>query len=294
MSTREKQTDCGGRSDINRRIAQGRGQGVGADYKPWLSVREVPSQGWTSRVKGKKTGREHILFSKHEWHLFHVLDWSDEVIDIREQYPILPIEFTMEVARQLGIRHPSDPKLHMDKVITLDLLVTVRDPGGGPPHLRAHSVKETKDLEDDRTLDKLEIERACCPSQAIQWGLTTEQDLPMQAVHNLLYLHDYFWSERVGLSLERIARIGATFRGMILAQPGRPLITLADECDDRLGNANGDALSVARHLLATKQWPMDLLAHPVHPEKPLVLSHSSVAFVPIHEPDLQKRPARVA
>lgn len=279
---------------IKRRLDQGRGLGEGANYKPWLNVREVPSRGWTSRVKGKKTSREHIFFSKHEWHLFHVLDWSDDVIDIREQYPILPLKFTVETARHLGIRHPSDPKSRQDKVLTLDLLVTVRDPHGGPPHLRAHSVKEAEDLEDDRTFDKLELERACCASQEIQWMLTTERDLPMQAVHNLLYLHDYFWSEHVGLPPNRIVQIGEALRAMILAQPDRPLIVLADKCDDRLGNAKGDALSVARHLLATKQWPVDILAHPVHPEKPLVLSHSKIAFVAVHESDLQKHSARVA
>lgn len=279
---------------IKRRLDQGRGLGEGVNYKPWLSVREVPSRGWTSRIKGKKTSREHILFSKHEWHLFHVLDWSDDVIDIREQYPILPIESTVETARHLGIVHPFDPKSRLDKVLTLDLLVTMRDVGGGPPHLRAHSVKEAGDLEDDRTFDKLELERACCASRAIQWVLTTERDLPTQAVQSLLYLHDYFWSERVGLPPDRISQIGEVLRAMILAQPDRPLIILADGCDDRLGNAKGDALSVARHLLATKRWPMDILTHPVHPEKPLVLSRSQVAFVPVHEPDLQKRPARVA
>lgn len=296
MIAHEGQTSGGERPDIARRVARGKGQGIGAEYKPWLNTREVPSHGWTFRVKGKKTGREHIFFSKHECHLFHILDWSDDVIDIREQYPILPIEFTLGMARHLGIRHPFDSKKGTDKVLTLDLLVTMRDPGGGPSRLRAHSVKEAKDLEDDRTLDKLELERVCCPTQTIQWGLTTEQDLPMSAVHSLLYLHEYFWLERVGLPSERIARIGTELKAMILAQPDRSLVAVADECDDRLGSVGGDALSVARHLVATKRWPVDLLAHSVHPEKPLILSQFSAAHIPvcIHEFDLQKRPARVA
>ncbi len=28
---------------IEKRIKEGRGQGIGADYKPWLTVQDVPS-----------------------------------------------------------------------------------------------------------------------------------------------------------------------------------------------------------------------------------------------------------
>ncbi|WP_077849884.1 TnsA endonuclease N-terminal domain-containing protein [Clostridium puniceum] len=36
----------------------------------------------------------------------------DDVVDIREQYPLLPIEDTLAIALELGIKHPEDPQTH--------------------------------------------------------------------------------------------------------------------------------------------------------------------------------------
>lgn len=41
----------------NRFIKEGRGQGIGKEYKPWLTVQDYPSLGRVSRVFGWKTGR---------------------------------------------------------------------------------------------------------------------------------------------------------------------------------------------------------------------------------------------
>ncbi len=88
---------------IDRRIKEGRGAGRGGDYKPWLLVQDVPSQGLASRVKGVKTGRVHHLLSQLEHRCFLILDWSEQVTDIREQYPLLPLKETFALAESLGI-----------------------------------------------------------------------------------------------------------------------------------------------------------------------------------------------
>jgi hypothetical protein len=36
---------------IAKRIKEGRGQGSGANYKPWLRIHEVPSQGLSHRIE---------------------------------------------------------------------------------------------------------------------------------------------------------------------------------------------------------------------------------------------------
>jgi hypothetical protein len=51
---------------IARFIKEGRGQGEGADYKPFLTIHDVPSNGLSSRVPGRKTGRLHHTLSKIE------------------------------------------------------------------------------------------------------------------------------------------------------------------------------------------------------------------------------------
>ena len=70
---------------IARFAKEGRGQGHGADYRPWLTIQDVSSRGLSSRIKSEKTGRDHHLLSDVETDTFLMLDWSDVVTDIREQ-----------------------------------------------------------------------------------------------------------------------------------------------------------------------------------------------------------------
>jgi hypothetical protein len=55
---------------IKRWIAEGRGQGHGPQYKPWLKVQNVPSKGFVNRIKGFKTKRRHELMSNFGSELF--------------------------------------------------------------------------------------------------------------------------------------------------------------------------------------------------------------------------------
>jgi len=73
---------------IDKRLKQGRGQGRGADYQPYLRVQDVPSQGLATRIRGWKTGREHHFLSLLECHYFFLLEWSPLIVDIREQFPL--------------------------------------------------------------------------------------------------------------------------------------------------------------------------------------------------------------
>ena len=70
---------------FERYIKEGRGEGSGKDYQPWITIQDIPSKGRVSRTPGWKTNREHHLFSDNERRLFYVFEWSDVVVDIREQ-----------------------------------------------------------------------------------------------------------------------------------------------------------------------------------------------------------------
>lgn len=45
-------------SKVEKWIKEGRGSGIGADYKPWLNIRNVSSLGRSTRLKGIKTNRQ--------------------------------------------------------------------------------------------------------------------------------------------------------------------------------------------------------------------------------------------
>ncbi len=79
-------------------LAEGRGQGVLKNYKPWIQIQDFPSRGIVSRVKGRKTGRVHHLMSNLELEYFYLLDWSEKTQDIREQYPLEDLTTAISIA----------------------------------------------------------------------------------------------------------------------------------------------------------------------------------------------------
>jgi hypothetical protein len=113
---------------IERRIKEGRGQGNLSSYKPWLTIHDIPSHGIVTRALGWKSGRLHHLFSEHyELAHFYQMEWANNVIDLREQYPLLPLKKTIFIADKMGIKHPTDPKTHHPIVMTTDQLITIKD-----------------------------------------------------------------------------------------------------------------------------------------------------------------------
>ena len=88
-----------------RYLKEGRGQGEGAAYKPWICIQDFPSLGVCARPLGIKTGRVHHLLSRNEEFYFILLDTDPDVLDIREQFPLRLTE-TLRLAESLGIRHP--------------------------------------------------------------------------------------------------------------------------------------------------------------------------------------------
>lgn len=161
---------------------EGRGHGHGADYKPWLEVQDVSSMGTSRRVHSPKTGREHHLLSNVEYHLFLLLEWSDDVVDIREQFP-LDRDLTQEIAASLGIAHSYYDGTHVPIIMTVDFLVTRLH--RGKRIFEAFDAKVASDVEDARTLEKLEITRYYCENAQIPYRLVFDTTIPQPEVTNI-------------------------------------------------------------------------------------------------------------
>lgn len=253
---------------IEKRLREGRGQGRGADYRPFLHIQDVPSHGLVSRILGVKAKREHHLMSQLETAFFHVAEFAPTVIDIREQFPLMPLDETMALAERLGIRHPVDPKSQQPIMMTTDFVLTLRT--GLREMEVARAIKPSGKLQSTRTLEKLALEHSYWEARGIDWGIVTERELPTTLIDNLLWLHPFLDRAQLGhltdADLHHITNI------LTETVPGsqQTLKDLALACDDRLGFPEGTALSVARHLLATGFWVVDL-ARPLRPTEPLVL-----------------------
>lgn len=253
-------------NSVARFEALGRGKGTGANYLPWLRVQDVPSKGLSTRIEGWKTGRIHHFLSILELIYYYVLEWSSVITDIREQYPLLPLEETISIAQNCGISHPIHPKSEKPVVLTTDFLLTVSLDGQTVTHAR--TVKYAADLDSPRTLKKLEIERRYWEAKGIDWGIVTEHDIPAELSQNVNNLHES-WYLATYMPISDLTRIIPALTS--LAQQRRlPLCKVAAVCDLELGFEEGTSLKVAYYLIATRQWIIDMFQL-LDPSQPLEL-----------------------
>jgi len=236
---------------IERYIKEGRGQGTGKDYLPWLTIQDVPSEGRATRILGWTAERRHELLSDLERDYFYLLDYSDEVADIREQYPLLPQEETMMIAEKLGIVHPSDPKTGIPIVMTTDFLVTYHDKDF------ARTVKPSSKLEDNRTIEKFEIEKVYWESRGTDWGIITEQDLPYILIRNIEWIHKEYYNDDVtDIGAFAVQKLQTMLASRL--QEGEILAKACLNCDQQLGLEAGTTLALFRHFLARKIWSVNM------------------------------------
>lgn len=253
---------------IEKRIKDGRGAERLSKYKPWLHIQDVPSKGLVTRIKGWKTGRVHHLLSTIELLYFYLLVWSLDVFDIREQYPLLPMEETLAIAQTCGIRHPIDPHTKHPIVMTTDFVNTIRRDMKDVDQARTLKYKEA--LSSKRTLEKLEIERRYWERRKVDWKIVTEDDIPTVLGRNVEWFHQYRNLDDFSLLHEFSVRQIISTLTQGVSDQNLPLRNITLQTDDRLGLDPGTSLSIVRHLLANRRWQIDM-NKPINPGQRLIL-----------------------
>lgn len=255
---------------------RGRGTGRGQEYDPYLHIQNVPSSGRVSRVKGSKTNRLHHCLSKLEWMFFWTLEWSQIVIDIREQYP-LDIEETLAIAATLGIRHPVNRKTKAPVPLTTDFVVTIKTSAG--PIDQARTVKYVKHLSSKRVMEKFEIERVYWERRNIDWGIVTEREIDSILAANIEKAFFYREAAQLSpLSDETINRVAAELTSKVIRER-LPLRDLARNCEGSLELPAGTSSKVILHLLANRRWLVDM-SKPILMTKPIALTSTPVLCLP--------------
>jgi hypothetical protein len=172
-------------------MKEGRGIGIGKEYKPWLTIQDVPSTGRATRLHSIKTQRQHHLLSDMERDYFYIVEYADCVKDIREQFPLLPLEQTLLIANELGIKHPTDPKTQVPVVMSTDFLLTVEQEEDNV--LLARTIKSKADLMNERQIEKFEIERRYSLKKEVDWGIVTEDEIhETNLAKNIPIFHSYY------------------------------------------------------------------------------------------------------
>jgi len=236
---------------------EGRGRGRGATYLAWVHITDFYSRGRTHQLYSHRTGRDHQLLSDGERDTFVFLEWWRENVDIREQYP-LDRDITLEVAHEIGVRHPYYPGTSVPTVMTLDFLVT--SVHAGHEQIKAYSVKTQEDLNIPNVVERLELERSTCSGLGITYDVIIKERLPKTKLRNLLWLRDAqldadavepypgFYRDHQARMTQDIA--ASHFNGS--------LVDYCTQYDRRFSIDGGTGMRVARMLMANRSLTFDL------------------------------------
>lgn len=235
---------------IQKWIKEGRGQGFGNNYRPWLTIRDVSSEGRSHRVFGHKSQRTHHLLSDLELSTFLLLEWHSTTIDIREQYP-LDLEQTLEIAKTIGIPHPRFGKHH--QIMTSDFLVNTTN--SELPQF-AVQVKYSNALNEPRTIEKIEIERQYWKQQNIPFYIFTEYQVPIVVNQNIQWLYSSINNFELGeqTTLDKLN----FYSDLFSKNKSKKINELARVIDQQYGFELGQSLREIRELLAQRYFIFNL------------------------------------
>ena len=234
---------------IETRLKEGRGAGHKQDYKPFLTVRDVSSSGRSHRAFGAKTQRIHHLLSDLELAVFLSLDWSDNTTDIREQFP-LSVDDTAALAEEAGIRHAAYKGVY--QVMTSDFLVDTLAKDRPQFALQA---KYAQDLEDKRTVEKLELERRYWHSKGIPWFIVTEHDVSPAACKNVEWFSPILNDT---VNTNDLHHFHSLYVRCFQTHAEDRLVTLAAKIDADENLEPGEALYWLRNLLGRRYFLFDI------------------------------------
>lgn len=241
----------------NQFIKEGRGQGAGKEYKPWLTIQDFPSMGRVSRILGLKSGRIHHLFSDLQTRYFYMLEWEDTVTDIREHFPLLDLEDTISQKSDLNFKLFTDKESGFLYTLSTNFLITLNRANGDNLYL-ARSVKMTSELEKKKTLERLEIERRYWTEKGIDWGVITQKEISTVFVKNIEWVHStlYSYFERGFTQDELVYLSNALIERLIDNQHSIREITA--DFDKEFNYDSGTGLYVFKFLIASKQIGLDM------------------------------------
>lgn len=250
-----------------RRAAEKRGTGRFAEYQPWNRIQDTASSSLVTRIKGWKTGRMHQILSQLQLQFFYLLEWSSQVIDIREQFPLDQAE-TIALAGEIGSDKLAE-QITGGNLVCLEFLITTKNIIGTKEIAR--TVAGSNFLTNKNLIEKLEIQRRYWAFRNIDWGIITETEIDSTIVKNIEWVHPLLDACCLAPLTGGQIRQAKSLLIPKIQEQNLTLREITAACDEKLNLAAGGALSIVRHLIANKLIAVDITV-PIQPARILKLA----------------------
>ena len=243
-------------STIKRFLKEGRGSGEGSEYKSWLQVQDIKSQGRSTRIFSPKLKRVVHLLSDLQLYYYYLLEFDVRVIDIREQYPLIDFhEQRIQLDERLRSKLFSS-KTDVPHVLTVTYLITKVD-NNHVPYYEARVVKTSSELEKKATIERLELLRRYFEKKDIDFGIVTEKEIDKQTARNIawaLTAYDIYDYPDINSNFAYLKEDMLS----LLKSPTATFQSVFSKLERSYQLKEGMGLILFKHLLATKQIWMDM------------------------------------
>ncbi|WP_430789084.1 TnsA endonuclease C-terminal domain-containing protein [Virgibacillus flavescens] len=243
-------------STIKRFLKEGRGQGEGQEYKSWLQVQDIASQGRSSRTFGFTSQRVHHLLSDLQLYYFYLLEFDDQVIDIREQFPLLDFhEMNVPVDQELE-KKLFNSKTNVPHVFIVPFMVTRIDQDGNPFY-EARVIKSSTELAKKTTISRLELLRRYFEQKQIDFGIVTEKEINKQLARNTGWVLTAYDIQDYPELIGNLAFLKKDLKDY-LTNPIETFQSIIQRIEKSYQLDEGLGLILLKHLVATKEIQMEL------------------------------------
>lgn len=241
---------------LKRFLKEGRGSGEKSSYKGWLQVQDISSKGRSSRVFCNTNLRIVHLLSDLQLYYFYLLEFDDEVIDIREQYPLLDfheldIQLDPDLTNKLF-----DVKTKVPHIFTTSFLITRIDENNNPFY-EARAIKTSSELEKKATIERLELQRRYYEKKQINFGVVTEKEINKQMARNIGWVLTVYDIEDYP---DLVGNLVYLKRDMLsyLSSSQETFQSIFQRLEKSYQLKEGLALILYKHLVATRQIKLDM------------------------------------
>lgn len=206
------------------------------EYRSSIKASRAKSVGTTSEFVDYKTGRMVTCLSQGEMKFWHILRWNDDVLDIKEQYP-LDDNLVDKIYIQLFGENSINPEVESDKHLTTDFFVTLRN-----GEKRAYQIKPNENsIKNPHDMKRLQVEKLYFKSLNIPWKLIFTDDINLVYFDNIKRAVAYYDALKVHDETSKFQHLVATKEIVDIDMQSKPLNwkKLAEEYFRKLGDCNG-------------------------------------------------------
>lgn len=228
----------------------------------WVSfakTQDIKSSGSKSRTPDfAEPGQDRDLFSTNERHFFYRLRFTGDFLWIKEQCPLLPLERSIAIAKQLDVRHPTYPyTANVQAVMTSDfycrtilgeeIVYSIKD---------SDAYEKLTERQKGNVEIKQKLERIFWESQGVKWRLIMSKDIKKIFSQNLEQLFS-FYSLDLKLTI-LLPRWLSSFETLIKHNNDISLSDLISELAEQMNLRYQDSVAIFQHCIWHKKIIADL------------------------------------